>query len=468
MGGRTPLMHATLRGYKDLVELFISRGADVKAKSRQTGETALMYALGNGKTDIAQLLISKDATDDTRDNNGNSALMYALIHDQPEMAKLLISKGANILAENREGSTVLTIASAFAQKEIVELLISKGVPVNSQNRNNKTPLLSAAWNGETDIIKILVEQGADVNQKDSSGMTALMAAAWFGHKKTAELLISKGAYVNAQDYNGISPLMYTAISGEKEFAPDAEGKIPSEYYVLLSARQKIAELLILKGANLNLEDYEGRTALLYATMNNLTGMAKLLISHKANVNIKDYNGNTPLSHALKNNNKGLAKLIRPITVNLSSKKQVRELSDMKISDNALREAGKTLISFFNYLHDEQYDKAVPLFEPGGNGSWEGLASFSLAEDRNDKGKVLANYCRAVGTCVRAKIVNVKKVDVNKYRFRMQFLKDDGNIFELGACCGESEEDMTPQREFVYFVDRIEGLYKVRTPPVYVP
>ncbi|MBM4135638.1 MAG: hypothetical protein FJ241_02280 [Nitrospira sp.] len=145
-------------------------------------------------------------------------------------------------------------------------------------------------------------------------------------------------------------------------------------------------------------------------------------------------------------------------------------------DKELQVAKETLINFFNYLYDGQYNKAVLLFEPWKEGSgmhsssWEGILSGLLPEERNEKGKAigLGIIYRTVGVPIRAKVLDIRKVDVDRYRLKVQFLKDDGDIYVYGPCCGANEETMPSQREFVYFVDRIDGVYKVRTPPLFRP
>lgn len=145
-------------------------------------------------------------------------------------------------------------------------------------------------------------------------------------------------------------------------------------------------------------------------------------------------------------------------------------------DKELQVAKETLINFFNYLHDEQYNKAVLLFEPWEEGvgmhrsSWEGILSGLLPEKRNDEGKALAlgAYYRTVGVPIRAKVLDIKKVADNEYKLKIQFLKNDGIVYVYGPCCGATEKEMPSETEFDYFVHRINGIYKVRTPPLFRP
>lgn len=145
-------------------------------------------------------------------------------------------------------------------------------------------------------------------------------------------------------------------------------------------------------------------------------------------------------------------------------------------DRELQKAREALVNFFNYLHDGQYDKAVPLFEPWDKGigtqnsSWEGILSFVPREKRNEKGKAigLGKLYQSVGVPIRVKILNAEKVADDEYNFKVIFIKDDGSSYIYGPCCGATEKQMPSQSEFDYFVKRIKGVYKVRTPPLFRP
>jgi len=82
-------------------------------------------------------------------------------------------------------------------------------------------------------------------------------AARKGDRDVAELLILKGANVNAADKTGTTPLHWAARAGHKE----------------------VAELLILKGANVNTADQTGATPLHWAVGHD--EVVDLLIKHGA-------------------------------------------------------------------------------------------------------------------------------------------------------------------------------------------
>jgi len=154
---------------------------------------------------------------------------------------------------------------------------------------------------------------------------------------------------------------------------------------------------------------------------------------------------------------------------------VSNASDIQ-KDRELMSAQKVLIDLFNYLSAKQYDMAAPLLVPselcrkykyGATFDWKFMAGFSPREERNDKAKVLKNYCNNVGTCLKTSVLHYDEIGIGKYVFEVRFYNSDGTVFALGACCGEVS-DGPPATEFNFCVEKINGEFKVRSAPVYVP
>jgi len=141
-------------------------------------------------------------------------------------------------------------------------------------------------------------------------------------------------------------------------------------------------------------------------------------------------------------------------------------STPKIND--VNVAQNTLLAFFDFLKDEKFDKAVELFEPVGLDSWEWLENFSPDEERKNRALVLKNYCRATGTCLQARVLSVEKNNENEFIASVEFIHNNGEIFILGPCCGSTEEEMPPMQKFDFRIHKKDNLFKVSTPPIYVP
>jgi ankyrin repeat protein len=94
LGSITPLQLAASKDDVSVgvVEMLISRGADIHAKSVD-GQTALHYAVWSGRTEIVELLISKGADVNAQDNYGRTPFFYVNGRRSTEMADLLRKNG---------------------------------------------------------------------------------------------------------------------------------------------------------------------------------------------------------------------------------------------------------------------------------------------------------------------------------------------------------------------------------------
>jgi hypothetical protein len=178
------LLHwAAKKGYKDVAELLIAKGADVNAKNKN-GSTPLHMAVEKGYKDVAELLIAKGADVNAKDEYGSTPLHMAASSKYKDIVELLIAKGADVNAKDESGSTPLHEAVIrfslgspgvkgemelfSAQWAVVELLIAKGADVNAKNKNGSTPLHSAVWAAGTNIytygyinvVELLKKHGA--------------------------------------------------------------------------------------------------------------------------------------------------------------------------------------------------------------------------------------------------------------------------------------------------------------------
>ncbi len=137
-------------------------------------------------------------------------------------------------------------------------------------------------------------------------------------------------------------------------------------------------------------------------------------------------------------------------------------------------AKQALISFFDYLNNQKYDKADSLYGWGEaeeaeryllglyeRSSGDGVEAFRIfCEHEIADNMVLDPAC-----LLKVKILETEKLAEEQYEFTIQFLKDDGEVY-IYACCGIPESEGS--REFEYKVKKINGVYKVITPPIFIP
>jgi hypothetical protein len=135
-----------------------------------------------------------------------------------------------------------------------------------------------------------------------------------------------------------------------------------------------------------------------------------------------------------------------------------------LDPKGINRARDSLQAFFGALYVGRYADAARLY----GGSYEALIAWNLDVSPSDHATLLERGCTHNGLqCLRLKrIVAEQAVSDNEFRFVVEFLNDDGSLFELGPCCGASSGKITTR--FPYLVRRVSGEYLVQDLPVYVP
>ena len=216
--------------------------------------------------------------------DGETFLIEAIRAGQPEIVDILLKHGANPHLreipgpeeeeeeeeEKTDGDTPLEAALALEENwaEMVQLLIKHGLNLSQQQS-----ALHAATSIE--MLRFLLDHGAPINGRDAHGATYLEVLVSDGYDESemeekAHLLLERGANVNIPDNDGA-----TALSRCDSL--------------------ELANLLIEHGANVNTADKRGMTPLhLAAADESRIDLAELMIAKGADVNARNNDGYTPL------------------------------------------------------------------------------------------------------------------------------------------------------------------------------
>lgn len=158
--------------------------------------------------------------------------------DDVSTVKSLIKQGISPNLVDENGNPMLVLAIKDHSYQVIDLLLSiKGMDVDLSNKQGETPLMLASINGELPMVKTLILKNKA--QIDHIGWTPLHYACAKGHLDVASFLIANGANVNALSLGGTTPLMMAVQSGN----------------------ELLVKLLLDKGADLQIRNAEGITAI---------------------------------------------------------------------------------------------------------------------------------------------------------------------------------------------------------------
>ena len=169
---------------------------------------------------------------------------------------------------------------------IIELLVYVGADINAQKMvegKRTTPLIrviivASLYQTGLDLVELLIKLGADPNAcvNNMDGNVALIASTIFCNYEIADYLLNHGANVNIRDNYGATALTYCGFA---------------------TGRAAIAELLLKHGADVNIQNEVGATALICSCTKVFIDIVKLVLRYDADVNIRDNFGRTALMHS---------------------------------------------------------------------------------------------------------------------------------------------------------------------------
>lgn len=327
-GGETPLMTAARTGDPRSVRALLGRGAVVEAR-QEKGQTALMWAAAEGHAVAARLLIQAGADVHVALDGGFTPLLFAVREGRPEVVRVLLAAGADVngAAQPKRrasrgpqaGMTPLLMAVENGHLELALELVDAGADPNDQ-RGGHTALHNLVWlrkpnHGEDEdgapppdgsglvtslqFARGIVARGADVNAQitkgpggrgvlNRTGATPFLLAAQTADLPLLQLLLELGADPHLPNADGSTPLM--AAAGYGTLAPGEVAGTESEAI-------EVAGFLLGLGADVNVVDRNGETAMHGAAYKSLPGMVEFLAARGAKPEIwgqKNRHGWTPL------------------------------------------------------------------------------------------------------------------------------------------------------------------------------
>jgi len=287
--GVTPLVLAVEAGDLDTVNALIAAGANVN-HALPEGETILMTAARTGNVPVLKALLKRDARVEARDGfYGETALHWAAAEGHAEAIEVLLDAGADV--------DIRSSAAEFARRNAGLTRLSLGL---------WTPLMYCARQGAMNAARVLLDRGAKVNLTDPDGATALVIAIINYHYDFAVMLLDHAADPNIADSIGMAAL-YAAVDmntlpwmfGRPEIpAPSKTSALELIEHLLQHGAKPDAALTAVQTQRAHTDGDPalgpGTTAFLRAAKAGDAPVMRLLLAHGANPNLTQKNGNTAL------------------------------------------------------------------------------------------------------------------------------------------------------------------------------
>jgi ankyrin repeat protein len=285
-------------------------------------DDALREAAQRGDRIAVSRLLDGGAAVDARTLDGATALHWATRADSLETVELLLGAGADARAVDLYGVTPLYLAAENGSAPVIAALLEAGADPNTAAPTGQTVLMTAVRNGKVDAIALLLDRGAVLDARDPEfEQTALMLAVREGNAEAVALLIERGADVDAHTRIGptpefVPPCKRTGCFSEgaginrggipnRGWRPPVRGGLTPLLYAARDGRTAEAEQLIAAGADIEQAEANGIRPLLMALLTYRLDIVHLLLEHGADVNADDFWGRTPLFAAVEYRNRDL-------------------------------------------------------------------------------------------------------------------------------------------------------------------
>ncbi|XP_050409060.1 putative ankyrin repeat protein RF_0381 [Patella vulgata] len=298
--GMSPLHLAIKKGSKHIVDILLNdHSCDVNLSDKE-GITPLLLAVNIRNTELIKRLLEHGVDVNKLDDDGRSAICYCFrdhglsywrffsFHEYTiEILKLLESFGMEFRTQNRGNKLVKNILKIDKIEYFQHLVDSNKIDYDDidENGDNILHLLARELNIDTISRSVFLnDEGVDVNLINSAGDTPLMVAAVFNNVPYMKALLDYGCKTDTQNYHGHTALHLCVVG--------IACCLKNGYF----GEHECLDAALCKDVDVDVQDNEGRTALILAAKFQQVNLVKRLLIAGGDVKILDKSGKSVLEY----------------------------------------------------------------------------------------------------------------------------------------------------------------------------
>jgi ankyrin repeat protein/tetratricopeptide (TPR) repeat protein len=216
VSGLTPFHMAASKGHINILKRLLDLSRSNLSTTTKVGWTPLHVTAEGASLEAVQFLLSSSA-DPNIATAPSTVLQEAIIARSLEVVESVLAAGVDINAQSRRGFTALDTAVQTNQIEMVDFLLQHGAKSGNRIMLEVTALHIATEVNNIPITKrLLQEKTTEIDAQAAHGLTSLHLASGKGHLNMVKLLLREGADANLTDSFGGTALSYAV----RAFADD--------------------------------------------------------------------------------------------------------------------------------------------------------------------------------------------------------------------------------------------------------
>ena len=312
----TPLYLAASENQVEVVKVLLSFNPDLEVRY-ETGYTVLGIVAVRCYTEVVRLLLEAGANVNQQFDCNNFALQYPVIYNTEDLLRTLMEYHPDLSLVDDDGDSALHCISLLTTLAIAKLLVNGGSDLETRSNEHMTPLCRAVMVENVEIVKYLIAKKAELNIIGGKYGGPLHTACHLPSLEFVKILVEAGANVNLVDPASAGTPIQSAcrcwgLAGENEMQENIIHYLIDEAKADVTivgglqgcalnaacgwSTPKMVELILEKGAKVNIEDEMGRVAIHFAAVQSLEHFQPILDAG-ADVEVKDKMGRRALHWA---------------------------------------------------------------------------------------------------------------------------------------------------------------------------